>query len=255
MKTRYKISILLVIASMAIVTILISLFSHYDKIDIFCGEANYLQTLFDKCRSGGPITILTEQHTSKIIISVGNPIDSIGLVPIVTTQISTSTQPITKIIDRTYHPTNYGNRQPDEIGTSWELIPDPLRIDMEVVGENNIDVIDRTKASFGRIQPLYETLVTCSDNTTVKILYGAPIIVPIKEGIYGVLDRNSVDGLLPNDNGEYVLDFVSFFKQEIELPDDAIILSSVNDTCSTPIQNHEVAYYDRIVFKLRENEN
>ena len=251
MKNTYKILIVVVviiIASAGIYSVMSSYLDSYGR-NVFCKE-DTLMTSLGKCRPGGPISIMDEHQTSKLVISVGVPIDYRGLAPITTTQVTTSDKPIAKIIDRTYHPTNFGDRQPDSFGTSWDLIPGPLRIDMEIVDENNMDVIDRDKASFSRIQPGYETRTICSDGRMVKILYGAPVIVPIKDGIHTVYDKNLVDGLLPNENDQYVLSFASFFKQEIKLPDSAVIQSHTSETCSTNIKNHETTYYDRVVFGM-----
>jgi len=252
MKTRLWIAIIVVVIGIASVGIYSIISSHLDSYgkSIFCGE-DPLMTSLGKCRPGGPISIMDESHDSRLVITVGEPIDYSGLAPITTTQVTTSEQPITKIIDRTYHPTNFGDRQPDGFGTSWDLIPGPLRIDMSIVDQNNTDAIDRdTKSSFGRIQPLYKTSTICDNNQTVEILYGAPVIVPIKDGTHTVFDRNLVDGLLPNKSSEYILSFASFFKQEIKLPDIAVIQSQTSETCNTDIKNHETAYYNRVVFEM-----
>ena len=251
MKKRYEILIVVVviiIASAAVYSVMSSYLDSYDR-NVFCKE-DTLMTSLGKCRPGGPISIMDESHESILVIAVGVPIDYRGLAPITTTQVTTSDKPITKIIDRTYHPTNFGDRQSDSFGTSWDLIPGPLRIDMEIVDENNMDIIDRDKASFSRIQPGYETRTICSDSRMVEILYGAPVIVPIKDGIHTVYDKNLVDGLLPNENDQYVLSFASFFKQEIKLPDSAVVQSHTSETCSTNIKNHEMTYYDRVVFGM-----
>lgn len=207
---------------------------------------------------------LGKQEPSKLIISIGDPINppsfapittTTNIAPLTTTLVFTGTQTITEISERSFEPTNYGDRQPDEIGTSWDLLPDSLRVRMAVVDQNNMDVIDRnTKSVFGRNAILFITQASCGDKI-VEILYGAAVTVPIKNGTYTVLAKNSVSGLIPNESGEYVLDFASFFKQEIELPDDAIVLSSTSDVCSTEIDNYPLAYYDHVVFKLGEKEN
>ena len=217
---------------------------------VFCRE-DPLMTSLGKCRPGGPISVMDEQHDSKLVIKVGEPIDHHGLAPIITTQVSTSDRPITKIIDRNYHPTNYGNRNPDEHGTSYELIPGHLRIDMQVQDENDLDAIDwDANPSFARIQPGFQTLAVCDDEKTVAILYGAPIIVPIKKEVHTVFNTNLVDGLLPNEESEYVLSFASFFRQEVNLPDRATVISSTSERCRTEVKNYEQAYYDRVVFQM-----
>ncbi len=51
----------------------------------------------------------------------------------------------------------------------------------------------------------------------------------------------------------YVLSFVSFFEQQLILPDNAEILSSASKKCSiTGIKNYEDAYYDRVEFKIKK---
>ena len=237
------------ITSVGIYFAMSSYLDSYGK-NVFCRE-DVMLTSFGKCRPGGPISIMDEHRNSRLVITVGEPIDYSGLAPITTTQIITSDKPLTTIIDRTYHPTNYGNRQPDHLGTSWELMPGPFRIDMSVVDHNNIDAIDRSDdSSFARIQPLYTTLVTCDDNRVFEILYGAPVTVPIKDDIRTIYDTNLVDGLLPNENDLYVLSFASFFEQEIQLPSTAVVQSHTSEICHTDIQNRETAYYDRIVFEM-----
>ena len=253
MKTRFLMVIILVaICIAATIGVYFTMPSYLDSYgkNVFCRE-DVLMTSFGKCRPGGPISIMDEFQNSKLVITVGEPIDYSGLAPITTTQIITSDKPLTKIIDRTYHPTNYGNRQPDHLGTNWEFIPGPFRIDMSIVDQNNTNAIDQSNdPSFARIQPLYVTQITCDDNQTFEILYGAPVTVPIKDEIRTVYDTNLVDGLLPNEKNQYVLSFASFFKQEIKLPDIAVIQSHTSETCHTNIQNHETTYYDRVVFEM-----
>ncbi len=95
---------------------------------------------------------------------------------------------------------------------------------MSIVDQNNTNAIALTDdPSFARIQPLYVTLITCDDNETLEILYGAPVTVPIKDEIHTVCDTNLVDSLLPNEKNQYVLSFTSFSKQEIKLPDIAVM--------------------------------
>ena len=239
----------------SIVGIYFTMSSYLDSYgkNVFCRE-DVLMISFGKCRPGGPISIMDELQNSRLVIVVGKPIDYSGLAPITTTQIITSDKPITKIIDRTYHPTNYGDRQPDHLGTSWELIPGPFRIDMSIVDQNNINAIDQSgDSSFARIQPLYKTQITCDDNQTLEMLYGAPVTVPIKDKIHTIYDTNLVDGLLPNEKNQYVLSFASFFKQEIKLPEIAVIQSHTSETCYTDIKNHETTYYDRIVFEMQNH--
>lgn len=234
----------------AVIYLAVSSYSDAYGKNVFCAE-DFMMTALGKCRPGGPISIVDEPHDSRLVLTVGEPIDHHGLVPIITTQITTSSEPITKIIDRTYHPTNFGNRTVDSLGTSWELVPGHMRISMQVLDQNNTDAIDRSdNPSFSRTQPLYTTRITCDNNQTVEILYGTSVIVPIKNGIHTVYDRNLVDGLLPNNNNQYVLSFASFFKQDIELPDTAIIQSQTSKTCHTGIKNHETTHYDRVVFEM-----
>ena len=257
MKKKTSSSILIavvIIAGFASVAAYLAMSSYLDSYgkSVFCQE-DYLMTVMGKCRPGGPISLVDEVHDSRLLIVVGKPIDHHGLAPITTVQITASDgEPITKIIDRTYHPTNFGNRQLADLGTSWDLVPGHQRINMEIVDQDNADAIDHSKnPSFARIQPLYKTSIMCDDgNQEVKILYGAPLIIPIRDGIHTVYDRNLVDGLLPNENNQYVLSFASFFRQEVELPDTATTLSRTSETCYTDIQHHETTYYDRVVFEM-----
>ena len=238
-----------VIASVGIYFSMDSYLSSYGK-TVYCRE-DPLMTSLGRCRPGGPISVVDEQHDSKLVIRVGEPIDHHGLAPIITTQVSTSEKPIAKIIDRNYHPTNYGDRNTDEHGARYKLIPGHLRIHMQVQDGNDIDVIDwDANPSFARIQPGYQTRAVRDDGKTVEIIYGAPVIVPIEKGVHTVFNTNLVDGLLPNEESEYVLSFASFFRQEIKLPDSAMVISSTSEKCLTDLKNHKLAYYDRVIFQM-----
>ncbi len=102
--------IIVVVGIAATVRIYFTMLSYLDSYgkNIFCRE-DILMTSFGKCRPGGPISIMDKLQNSRLVITVGEPIDYSDFAPITTTQIITSDKPITKIIDRTYHPTNYGN--------------------------------------------------------------------------------------------------------------------------------------------------
>lgn len=76
--------------------------------------------------------------------------------------------------------------------------------------------------------------------------------VPIRDGFNTVYAKNSIEGLLPNENNEYALSFASFFKQEVKLPDNAVVLEDISDTCITEVKDHESAYYNYIEFKFED---
>ena len=233
MKTRFLVIV--------IVVIIIVSFVSYFSIDLFSGVDEI------------SIAIIPENYSTKLMIVLDPPIDFLEMVPITTIHIFSDSKPIKKIEDRTYHPANYGDRQPDETGTRWELLPNSLRVGMLVTDENGNDVIDRnSQSSFARNQPLYVTEATCDDGNIVKIKYGAPVYVPLIDDVYTVYDTNSVDGLVPNEHGQYLLRFASFFEQDIKLPEDVKILHHISQTCKIDeIKNYQVAHYDELLFEMQ----
>lgn len=103
---------------------------YYQESNIFCDEDSYLFAITTNCKPGGPITDQKNQQTSELIISIENPVNSLGLVPITTTQVFTSTQSITEIIERVYHTANYVEQQSGETETRMNTLPDSLRMEM-----------------------------------------------------------------------------------------------------------------------------
>ena len=255
MKTRVLTIIICAVIAVTLLAYYLNYASDSEDTKTFCGE-DPLLTALGKCVSGGPINVHREEqyNTINLIITLGDPINYLDMVPITTNLVYSSSTPINKIIDRTYHPTNYADREPGDTGARWELIPPKLRTETRIVDENDVDVIDYDdNPSFARIQPLYATEAICSNDNVVQIKYGAPITVPIKDSVYTVYDINSIDGLIPSQDGKYVLSFASFFEQQVILPDNAEILSNTSEKCSiTGIKNYEEAYYDRVVFRINQ---
>jgi hypothetical protein len=195
---------------------------------------------------------ISSGEPSKIILSISEPIDSRGLAPLTTTLVYENIEPNTRISERSYEPTNYGERQPRELGTSWDLLPNSFQTRMSIVDENDMDVIDYdVQSTFMRTAALLIMKVTCGDKT-IEILSGSSVSVPIKNGTSTVFAKNSVGGLVPNDRGQYVLAFASIFKQEVELPVNAVVLSNTSETCFTLAPTPNRAYYDHVVFELGE---
>ena len=183
----------------------------------------------------------------EITITIGDPISKNGLLPIITTEITTNTELLDSVTDWHFLPLNHGEWGPSgNDRLSWDVLPSENR-QFESTGESNGKEIE-FNASFGRDAILQIYDADCRGEK-IEILSADPISITIPENLSSVSITASEAGLLPVD-GLYTLRFASFFDQNVMLPENAVIVSSEEKRCSVNHEEYSSGRYVKVVFKL-----
>ena len=209
--------------------------------------------------------VLIQEHSS-LEIKIGDPIDDRGLVPILTVQTFDNTVLHQDKVTRWgFQPENYGDWGPHDTRVSWDQISQNHAFrTSRVIDENEQNPIDPSrmpKDGFAVPSMLYGANLSCGhfEAYSAVVKYGFPSTYPLKEGTSKVFLPGNGGGLLPDNEKAYRFSMASFFEQTVELPDNAVVLSSKSEECmlENPKSrdfNHSTGffkgYHDEIIFKL-----
>ena len=223
-------------------------------------EGNYVVTMFvwqsiDNPTALSPpveleFTVLTERPVpmpeKEIIITIGDPVNKKGLLPIITIEKTSNVESLDSVIDWNFLPLNHGEWGALGDRLSWDTLPSQSRLH-NVTGISNGELV-QLHPYIGRNDILRIYDATCQGEK-IQILSADPVSVLIPENFSSVSVTDSEAGLLPV-KGLYTLQFASFFDQEIVLPDNAVVLSSEEKRCAVNHDEYSSGKYSNIVFKL-----
>ena len=189
---------------------------------------------------------LAKNPEKEITITIGNPVNKDGLLPIITTETMTNTESLDSVTDWHFLPLNHGEWGLLGDRLSWDTLPTKNRIS-NFTGQTNGQQVD-LDASFLRNTILRIYDATCQGEK-IEIPSADPISIPIPENLSSVSFTTSEAGLLPVD-GLYTLRFASFFDLNAILPENAVIISSEEKRCAVDHGEYSSGKYLKIIFKL-----
>ncbi len=183
----------------------------------------------------------------EITITIGDPIRKDGLLPIITTEITTNTESLDSVTDWHFLPLNHGEWGPSgNDRLSWDVLPNENR-QFDSTGETNGEQVE-FDASYSRDAILQVYDADCRGEK-IEILSADPVSIAIPENMSSVSITTSEAGLLPVD-GVYTLRFASFFDLDVMLPENAVIISSEQKRCAVDHKEYSSGRYVKVVFKL-----
>ena len=188
---------------------------------------------------------VTKQHTKpqKIIVTVEDKSPYSNVLPLLTTEI-------TQVYSAAQDEVTVWAFQPftDTRGKDWDFSEHVL----DILDKDGNDAIDRKRLpenyswdDIGREYPL-----VCDYIGKVIAESRVPLPVPTKDSIAEIHATYSNIGLLPDKQGFYTLEFASLHEQEIVLPENVDVTSSIHNLCYLESDPSVAAYYDKIVFKV-----
>ena len=209
------------------------------------------------------------QESTTLRITIGEPIDKRGMVPILTTQIFDNAKLKNNIATHyEFQPSdNYVELGVNNSRVGWERLPPNYVLQSRgITDENGEDPIDQSRIQENRVVPsiAYYAWLRCGDDdkNLSMVEYGYPLSYPIKGVTKKVFFSGNGGGLLPDD-GIYRLSFSSYFEQSIELFEKVDIISEKYEKCTikhpeTRKTNHHNSgfvngYHHEIVFQLNES--
>ena len=207
------------------------------------------------------------QDSSLLEITIEDPIDERGLVPILAKQKTDNTVfYFDSILLWDFLTEDYGDWGPNDTRTSWDNLPGNYRFDYDDItndkGDNPVDWTSMPKDGFVIPALLHGTQVFCgTDKYRAVIHYGQPTTVPLLENTSTITSPSYAGGLLPDKNGNYRLGIASYFEQTVHLPENAVEISRHYEKCEmenldfkkTDFHNNFAnAYHHEIVFKLEK---
>jgi len=210
------------------------------------------------------------QESTNLRITIEEPIDERGLMPILTTQVFDNAKLRNNIATHYgFQPSdNYVELGVDNSRVGWERLPPNYVLNSRgITDENGEDPIDQSRTQENRAVPsiAYGARLICGDNgeNLALVEYGYPLSYPINDGTKKVFFSGNGGGLLPDDNGVYRLSFASYFEQSIKLFEKVDIISEKYEKCiikhpETRKTNHHNSgfvngYHHEIIFKLNES--
>ena len=189
---------------------------------------------------------LEKKPEKEITITIGDPINKNGLLPITTIETTSNVESLDFIIDWHFLPLNHGEWGPLGDRISWDTLPSMHR-EFNTTGEASGEQVE-FDASFMRNDILRIYDANCQGEK-IEILSADPIPITIPENLSSVSITASEAGLLPVD-GLYTLRFASFFDQNVELPDNAEVISYEQKRCSVNHEEYSSGEYVNVVFRL-----
>lgn len=195
-------------------------------------------------------TVVSERHLEKpekeITITIGDPINKKGLLPITTAETTTNIESLESVIDWNFLPLNHGEWGAMGDRLSWDMLPSQIRThNVTGISENNL-VLLHPYISRNNILRSYDA--NCQGEP-IEILSVDPVPVSIPKNLSSLTVTDSEAGLLPV-KGLYTLRFASFFEQNVVLPDNAVIVSNEEKRCAVDHEDYSSGKYVKIVFKL-----
>lgn len=189
--------------------------------------------------------------TIKTILVPNEKINNKGLLPLVITEVSEGG--FDKVTYWTFQSIGYNGDNRDK---RWGFLPDYHTVS-ETVDENGDDAIDRQRMpeNFGIPQPLFVFPLLCNGQERVEGESGWHYTLPTRTDAKIVYFRSTDKGILPDENGIYDIRFVSMFKTEVELPQNAQIITNLTMLCPfEQIMNDAThGYYTKLEFKFEDS--
>lgn len=210
------------------------------------------------------------QESTTLRITIGEPIDKRGMVPILTTRVFDNTKLKNNIATHyEFQPSdNFVELGVDNSRIGWERLPPNYVLKSKgITDENGENPIDQSRIQENRAVPsiAYGAWLLCGDDgeNLSMIEYGYPLSYPIKDGIKKIFFSGNGGGLLPDNNGIYRLSFTSYFEQSTELFENVDIISEKYEKCTIKhpetrkINRHNSGfvngYHYEVVFQLNES--
>lgn len=195
-------------------------------------------------------SVVNERHLKspekEITITIGDPINKKGLLPITTTETTTNIESLESVIDWNFLPLNHGEWGAMGDRLSWDTLPSQIRThNVTGMSENNLVLLH---PYIGRNDVLRSYDANCQGET-IEILSADPVPVLIPSNLSSLTVTDSESGLLPV-KGLYTLRFASFFEQNVVLPNNAVIVSSEEKRCAVDHKDYSSGKYVKTVFKL-----
>jgi hypothetical protein len=195
-------------------------------------------------------TVLKERPVpipeKEITITIGDPVNKKGLLPIITTEKTSNIQLLDFVTDWNFLPLNHGEWGPQGERVSWDTLPSKNRVH-NFTGEKNGESIEIDQ-NLIRESSLSIYDANCQGEQ-IEMLSAALMLISIPKDTSSTSFTISSAGLLPVD-GLYTLQFASFFDQEIMLPENAVIVSSEEKRCAVNHEKYSSGEYINIIFKL-----
>lgn len=205
------------------------------------------------------------QDSSLFEITIEDPIDKRGLVPILAKQITNNTAfYFGDILLWDFLTEDYGDWGPNDTRTSWDDLPGNYRFDYDDIiddtGDNPVDWTRMPEDGFVIPALLHGTQVFCGDEKYRAVIhYGQPTTVPLLENTSTIISPSYAGGLLPDKDGNYRLSIASYFEQTVHLPENAVEISRNYEKCQmenldfkkTGFHNNFAnAYHHEVVFRI-----
>lgn len=185
------------------------------------------------------------------IVTFGEKIpNSGGLIPVTISQITSSGKPIDSIIDWNFLPLG---QNADNRYITWDSLPESY-VKSGIFDKNNNEIIDWSKLPqpFAITTELRIYSMTCDSENKIQVATGHPVTYPLKSGNDFAAVKTTGRGLLPNDVGEYSMEFVSFFETKFEFPKNTTVILNETKSCvlGTKVDDYSKGFYSKVIFKI-----
>lgn len=193
--------------------------------------------------------------TKNTVLSIGEPVNSKGLIPLTITEISENVSG--SITFWQFQPIGYDG---DNRGKSWDFLPRDKDIGWIFSDQNNnTDIWDNSiipQDMFGIPTDGHGYPMFCDDTQRISGESGHPSRIPIKPEINTVYTKSGSRAFLPDSNGVYEINFATLFDTIVEFPDNVNVIENKTILCvmEKTVEEATHGYYTKIVFTL-DNEN
>jgi len=189
--------------------------------------------------------------TKNTILSIGEPVNSQGLVPLTVTEISENVSGTVTFWQ--FQPIGYNG---DNRGKSWDFLPRDKNIGWLFTDQNNrTDIWDSSvipQDMYAITDDLHVYPMFCDGKEKIDGESAHPSGIPIKPGINTVHVKSGSRAFLPDPNGVYEINFATLFDTIVEFPDNANVIENETRLCVLDDTREDAthAYYTYLKFKL-----
>lgn len=188
--------------------------------------------------------------TSHIKLSIGDQVDSRGLVPLYITEISENVSG--QITFWQFQPTREDSAS--NRGRTWDFLPESQRQQWEFVDENGDNAWDDSvipQDMFAITLEGHNYPAVCGDTRFEGNSYH-PATIPIKPETKTIFAKSGQIGFLPDSEGVYSIQYISLFDTIVEFPENAKIIENKKELCimDQTIKDSTHAFHTSMVFKL-----
>ena len=190
--------------------------------------------------------------TKNTILSIGEPVNSNGLIPLTVTEISENVSGTVTFWQ--FQPIGYNG---DNRGKSWDFLPRDKEIGWLFTDQNNrTNIWDNSvipQDMYGIPDDLHVYSMFCDGKEKIDGESAHPSGIPIKPGINTVYVKSGSRGFLPDSNGVYEINFATLFDTTVEFPYNANVIENKTMLCVMENTREEAThgYYTKIVFTLK----